>query len=363
MAARWSDYVLATSVSDSVELWNAAAEMAESVLLICGAGFDPRTMDVPRAVHSQSWDHLKVLALRSGIEGAHQSAEDSATAHEDELRTLFADVHFIEPENVQDPASTGTKLSRQLVSVHDVLNIDMVIVDMSGLPSSISFPLIQLFLKQSVPGVESNRFDGDLFVAVSEDASTDARILPTGLDKPGNLNGFPRLEDNGQTRVWVPVLGEGAAEELAALRRDIQADEVCPVLPFPSSNPRRADELLVEHHQLLLEDIKIDPRNILYAAETNPFDLYRQLVNLAERYRRALEPLGGATIVASEHTSKLLALGVLLAAHEKDIVVEHVRPTGYQLMEAAGYAPEPTLFTTWLTGHPYVGSSWDDERR
>jgi hypothetical protein len=351
---RWYDYVFADETARSEELWAEACKEANTTLLICGAGFDPRTLDTPQRIAELDIE-VCVLALKPSVSGEHDDAEAAANENEEMLLELFGDrLTILESPRVLDPNSVGTVLSRQLQAEHNLLDFDTVIVDMSGLPSSISFTLLQLLLQQSLPAVaDGRRFNGNLLVTVSEDVSTDARIIASGLDAPGTLAGFERLPDVPRTCIWVPVLGAGAGEELRALTTLLEPDEVCPVLPFPSRNPRRGDELILEHRALLIDELQFEPRNVLYASETNPFDLYRQLVWLADRYRTALEPLGGATIVVSEHTSKILSLGVLLAAHEASIVVGHVRPMAYRLQGSGPADRKALIYTAWLTGQPY----------
>lgn len=353
---RWYDYVFADATENSERLWTEACQVGDRILLICGAGFDPRTLDTPRRVASIDWDELTVLALKPSVGGEHDAAEGAAHDNEAELNRLFGDrLTVVDSPQVLDPNTTGTVLSRRLQAQHKVLDFDTVIVDMSGLPSSISFTVLQLFLQQSLSDVEDNkRFKGNLLVTVSEDVSTDSRIMASGLDAPGTLAGFERLPDVSTTCIWVPVLGAGAGEELRALTTLLEPHEVCPVVPFPSRNPRRGDELILEHRVLLIDELQFEPRNVLYASETNPFDLYRQLVWLADRYRTALAPLGGATIVVSEHTSKILSLGVLLAAHEANLVIGHVRPMAYRLSGSEAGDRKPWIYTAWLTGRPYA---------
>lgn len=354
-ALRWYDYVFADESDASVELWQAAI-LDKRTLLVCGAGFDPRTLDVPRRIASEGLSVLDVLALRPGAGGEHADASKVAEANESELLELFgARLTVVDAPPVEDPAAAGTKLIRLLQGDHHVLEYETVIVDMSGLPSSMSFSLLQLFLNQSaaVPK-QGDRFVGDLLVTVSQDTSTDNRIVASGLDSPGYLSSFARLPENQGTRIWVPVLGAGASEELKALATHLEPSEICPVVPFPAKNPRMADELLIEHRDLLVGELQFETRNILYASERNPFDLYRQLVWLAKRYREALKPLGEAILVASEHTSKILSLGVLLAAHEANIVIGHVRATAYRLDGDEPPDRAPSISTAWLVGQPYA---------
>lgn len=355
---RWYDYLLTMETDASAELVRAAA--GSTTLLICGAGFDPRTLDAPRLVNDLHLTDLTVIAVRPEVNGEHSEAELAARGHETELRTMFNGINIVDVPITQDPAAAGTRLTRLLQGEHHILDFDTVIVDMSGLPSAISYPILQLCLLQSSDRAEGDKpFSGNLVVTVSEDASTDRRIVASGLGQASVLPGFSRLPEDQTTLVWVPVLGAGVGEELRAIGTMLEPHEVCPAVPFPSRDPRQGDNLLLEHRELLQGEWQFEPRNVLYASESNPFDLYRQLVRLARRYRQALRPLGEPTIVVSEHSSKTLSLGVLLAAHEEQLVVAHVRPTAYRL-EASETPRDHRVAAAWLTGTPYSKSSAQD---
>lgn len=102
--------------------------------------------------------------------------------------------------------------------------------------------------------------------------------------------------------------------------------EVCPVLPHPSSDPRRADRLLVEYRAPLFDQRRTPTSNIMYVHESQPFEAYRQLYKAMGRYRESLEILGGCRIVVTPLSSKLVTLGATLACYE-------MRPSGSE----AGY--------------------------
>ena len=95
---------------------------------------------------------------------------------------------------------------------------------------------------------------------------------------------------------------------------------------------------------------------MIYAHEANPFDVYRALWRLSDRIGRALEPLGQATVVTSVHGSKLLAMGVLLAAWERRLPVVTTVATGYLIEEGTDLdvlAADNRLVGLWLLGAPY----------
>ena len=97
----------------------------------------------------------------------------------------------------------------------------------------------------------------------------------------------------------------------------------------------------------------MDPRDFIYADERDPFDIYRQLVGLSTDYAQSLEKLGDAYTILSAHSSKLLSLGVLLAAVECSLAVMNVEPTGYDQPENAGGLETNELFEVWLAGEAY----------
>lgn len=113
---------------------------------------------------------------------------------------------------------------------------------------------------------------------------------------------------------------------------------------------------MVEYRELLFEEIRIEPRNVIHAHERNPFDLYRTLDRLYARYSRALNPLGEVSLVLSAHSSKLLSVGVLLTAYEHELGVQDVSPTLYALREDVDMAAcreRDDLVDVWLTGGPF----------
>lgn len=195
-----------------------------------------------------------------------------------------------------------------------------------------------------------------------DNPALDDVILEEGAEDAGTLGGFAAgLEEartiKEQPIVWAPVMGHGKIAQLQTLLDFLDPDEICPVLPFPATNPRRADDLLLEYRDFLFSDeVEVAPRNFIYAAEANPFDLYRTLGALQSRYRRALAPLGPATIALSAHSSKLLSIGVLLAAYDHRLPVVNVSPTRYYMAEGTdieALSEHHHLTHMWLAGEPY----------
>ena len=217
-------------------------------------------------------------------------------------------------------------------------------------------------------------FDGEakdsekrnLHVIVSHSPTIDGAIVEEGLEESASyLFGFAAaaLESestSGQPKIWIPVLGNRQPAQLERINQFVMPDEICPLLPSPARDPREGDSIMIEYRELLFDQLRVEPRNIIYAAESNPFEVYRQLMRSILHYDRALKPLGGCKVALSAMSSKLASMGVLLAAYElgrRDpkvtVGVAHVESQGYRV-ESNGTAPSTTLFTMWLSGECYA---------
>jgi hypothetical protein len=206
----------------------------------------------------------------------------------------------------------------------------------------------------------------NLHIVAAEDPLLDKRILDEGVDDTATyvhpFSGGLEMEATADhPKIWIPVLGERQGTQLGRIYDLVMPDEISPVFPSPSVNPRRADDLLLEHRDLLFDRLRVEPRNFIYACERNPFEVYRQIRRAVLHYRDALQPLGGCKAVLSALSTKLLSVGTLLVAYELkqekfDIGISHVECQGYTIEGASQEAPpkaECELFELWLWGECY----------
>ncbi|MEZ5319716.1 MAG: hypothetical protein R2752_20110 [Vicinamibacterales bacterium] len=98
----------------------------------------------------------------------------------------------------------------------------------------------------------------------------------------------------------------------------------------------------------------VDPRNLVHASDEEPLDLYRTILRIDSLRRPVFEETGGSMIVLSPMGSKVLALGALLAALERDLPVAHLEAISYELMEMPDVATSPNLIHLWLEGEVYT---------
>jgi hypothetical protein len=358
---RWEDYVLASGAEAVSKLWSAALELERRVTFVLGVGFDPCALVALQSLLTQAGNQV-VQVVRLGLPSAEDDdlTRELTQANDRCLREL-AESGVVEVESIAYPEgvesqAAGLRMSRQIQSNGVIGEKDLVVVDVSGLPSTVYFPVIGGLLKAS----DDQGLQRDLQVVVCENPELDRVILEEGVASPGPISGFRQGLNpdgpSGVTRVWVPVLGKHQEPYIHSIFEYLEPHEVCPVLPFPARNPRRGDDLLLELRRLIFDTIEVEPRNFIYAAERNPFDLYRGLCRLSDRYTKALVPVGNVTVVTSVHGSKVMSVGALLAAYEKNLSVVSVGPTSYRMQRGVDLdkvTPASHLICLWLDGEPY----------
>lgn len=357
---RWEDYVLASGAGEVSKIWSAALELERRVTFVLGVGFDPRALVALKSLLTQVGNQV-VRVVRLGLPSAEDDdlTRELTQANDRCLRELVESgvvevTPIAYPERV-DSRAAGLRMSRQIQSNGVIGERALVVVDVSGLPSAVYFPVIGGLLKAS----DDQGLQRDIQVVVCENPELDRIILEEGVASPGPISGFIQgldPDDTSVTRVWVPVLGEHQEPYIRSIFDFLNPREVCPVLPFPARNPRRGDDLLIELRVLIFGSIEVEPRNFIYADERNPFDLYRGLCRLSDRYTKALGPLGNVTVVTSVHGSKVLSVGALLAAYEKELTVVSAGPTGYRFqpgVEIDKVTAGGHLMCLWLDGEPY----------
>jgi hypothetical protein len=196
----------------------------------------------------------------------------------------------------------------------------------------------------------------NLHAVVAEDPALDSVIREEGVDEKAEFvasfgGGFD--EEATQTpKIWMPLLGERRTTQFDRIRELVNPDEICPVLPFPSRNPRRADDIVIDYQQILFDQLRLDPREFLYASEQNPFEVYRRMRTAVLHYDDVFKLLGGCRVALSALSSKLMSLGALLVAYELKQVgykigVAHIECQGYTLEPQA---PNAELVGLWLAG-------------
>jgi len=182
---------------------------------------------------------------------------------------------------------------------------------------------------------------------------------------PGFITAWQAESLQDRPLVWFPVLGENRVNQLQKIIDSalipVEA-EVCPVVPHPSKDPRRADNLLVEYRGPLFDSRKTPTSNILYAHESHPFEAYRQLLGAMRRYQNSMSIMGGCRLVMTPLGSKLITLGAGLACFEMrpsdwnakyGVAIPHAEPRRYLASVESLRQSTPEISLLLLTGQAY----------
>ena len=156
--------------------------------------------------------------------------------------------------------------------------------------------------------------------------------------------------------IWIPQLAKGRRADLTKISLSVgECYKICPVLPFPASDPRRADALIGEYENELVNEWQVDPRDLVYVSERNPLDSYRTISMLKERYDRTVEGTYEPHVILSPIGSKVMAVGALMAAIEHDLAVRYIETARYEFdgsVRHDDYTPA-TMVHVLLSGPAY----------
>lgn len=361
---RWDPGFLCNG-EDFRNFWTGLANEpgpSRQALLIVGRGFDPRTTEGPAAIAGSGFPVATccLVRLTNPLDTPDRPRNPDAAENERIIRGLFPNVVRLKEIGIRSPNGNLVNPGRirALLSAEDWPGgFTDVIVDITALPTSVTFPLLGTLISIYDEVVSQGKKTFNLHCIVCENADVDERVVSEGGDTAEYLSAFRGrgglVAQPDPITVWAPVLGERQREVLRKVYELLNPDEVKPFLPSPSRDPRRGDEIVSEYHTLLFDTWDVNPRDFIYADERDPFDIYRQVSELALDYQEFLQPIGKVNTVVSAHSSKLLSLGVLLAALEHGLAVAHVEPTDYTLDQSTTNTRPNELFEVWLTGEAY----------
>jgi hypothetical protein len=331
-------------------------------LLITGAGFDPRSAVVCEMLAEVMGERVNALFIREERPNPAQELVRRAESNCGRMRACVPRFQEVEVEIVAaDGAVTGGRNAVRAVGGVHLEDVTDTIVDLSALSIGVAFPIVrQLFdhTRELAGGL-------NLHLMVTDEPSTDQRIDMTASDTAEMVHGFRGgmgLYDNvDAAKLWLPQLIKGRGAVLEKIYTYLgPPHDVCPILPFPAEHPRQPDDI-AEHYIEMLEGVwEVDPRNIIYADERKPLDLYRTILRIDDARRRVFAGVGGSKTILSPIGSKVLAVGALMAAMERDFPVAYVEAIAYNTDFDAldGVRHEAgDVVHVWLCGEAYPEQS------
>lgn len=329
---RWDPYV--HSHGDGFnDFWaEYLAGRKRNVLFIAGRGFDVRALAVSRAILNAGGigqRDLWLFCFNNGLPDSDKTRQ-MTNANEAEYHSLFSKNQITRHEIGMGGPAKPTATTRNTKRLLDKQKGSFkaytdIILDMSAMPRMVALTAIaQLTALLDYMAAEDG-IDVNFHVTTAESIVSDRHASTGSLSGvvthivgfSGSLNAG---SDEYLPRVWLPVLGENQNDRLRLIREELRPDEICPVIPFPSREPRRGDQIIGSYRQTLFDDFQVEPRNILHACEYNPFEAYKQVFGTINRYHFALRELGGCKAYVSPLSSKLLSVGALLACYDHKFV-------------------------------------------
>jgi len=309
---------------------------------ILGKGFDPRMISGLSLI-SETLNNYDTLLINFSAKNriSSQIQEKMVKENVEKLKSIAPDYKELKNPNTAD---LPIFFKEKLIIPE---KYDRIIIDISSMPQSIYYNIIKLLVK-FVSLQKQKKHETKLDIVTCENSMLDDAIIPVDLDTAANyLIGFDTYYNNLESEIdtipiWFPLLGKSCQDdELKKLYYLLQPKEICPVLPFPSRNPRRSDEILSNFGERLFVDFKNDKKNIIYVAEQNVLDTYNKLHNVIHYYNEVLEEIGKPRFFVSTGSSKLIGLGTLLVHLELSesednprISFAHVKSGGYRFNQS-----------------------------
>ena len=309
------------------EFFSAKEFSSRKTLFVVGVGFDSRMCAGIKLINETGivFDVWKI----SYDEGFHSPSRDyieRVKTNESALDSIIDGKKVIRDSIVfwkkdEDPFDSNQRFVGEIEICklikkreENIKEYTDVIIDISAFPQTIFLCLLNSILKLEI--------NASVYIIVDENYKTDLSIRPVQSDESAHeLYGFTSPSDDLKSVVvWYPILGEGNMEYLAKYSDYLNSgsgriDEICPVVPFPAKNIRRADDVLQFYSKKVFDEWRIDKKNIMYSSEYNPFSLCNDLVNASKGYKDALSVIGECKFVFSAITSKVMTVGVLFAAN------------------------------------------------
>jgi len=382
----WNHYVLRRG--DEVhDLWDHFfVNRQVNLLYIAGRGFDVRVKTVLEQFlqnfTSSGQPINKAELLLVGVEGYELNDElkKQTQANTEEMTNLFTPIGNVSHVNIttsssdEDDLSSSNALRLGVQAVlSNITNQTDIILEISSMPRVVYLALLTSILNKLIP--DRNAKDAlkgcgvNFQVLVAEDAKLDARIKSEDPNNdlvliPGFSSALHVESVQDWPLVWFPILGENRVNQFEKVMDSVIPEfaEICPLLPHPSSDPRRGDRLLVEYRRPLFGARQTPTINILHAHESHPFEAYRQLLMAMHHFRESLSILGGCRLVVTPLASKLITLGAGLACFEmKPYRMEENFGVAIPLAEPRRYVAsvkdlresKPEITALVLTGEAY----------
>lgn len=313
-------------------------------LMILGKGFDPRACTMLESL-KPVMSELSVWLIDYN-DKTQNDDDGNESRSENNYKHLLDICDGSVNQELKVPLYGGSENERTLViseSVRNVFTLERIqeykhiLIDVSAMPRGVAFSVIKRIL--DIKSVEQS-----IYILVCENSECDDKIKPViGEESAEYLPGFNTFSmsmesDNDENIIWLPILGMNEEAAFRIIENYLKPIEICPVVPFPSKDIRRGENILRCYGQPIFRENNVEKRNIIYVPENNPVLVYQKLYETVKYYEKALkisEKSGQMMKYAfSSQSSKLIDIGVLLAII--NLNKENIK-TGIVVVDNQGY--------------------------
>lgn len=357
-AAIW-DRTVSHTGSDSVHFISSHfSDEQRCVFVIAGAGFDPRSTIISSQLQAACKNKLSGLLIQEKRPNPDAGHAEAAEANVSRLQEVVpaGSVLPVQIFSADNAVTGGIEIAREIAKL-DFSEFTDIVVDVSAMSLGISFPVVAVL--RNVIGERTQK--PNLHVMVVNEPVTDHTIQGTAGDQVSAIHGFKGgfgLDGNKRAaKLWLPLLFRKQQSLFDKIHSFVEPDETCPVLPFPAANPRLPDELIEYYGESIESRWEVDPRNLVYADERKPLDFYRTILRIDDARKRVFAEVCGSMTILTPIGSKVLAIGAMLAAIERQFPVIYIESIDYdvdldkleQTRDVQG-----DIVHVWLSGEAYA---------
>lgn len=241
-------------------------------------------------------------------------------------RTLtFKTVHIVADDTANVAGRSAAKVCNDAMNSYSD-----VFIDGSSMSRGVCFPIVRQayeLAKKSTP------IKAHLLIAGRNEIHIRATAMSN--DAPHYVHGFQadmNLDSSTDAlKLWIPQLTERGSSSLNRIFGALNPDEICPILPFPSHNPRRGDRLMKEYQLPILNSWDVNLQDIIYAHESDPTDVCETItrIHLSREEAFKQSTLRPPRTILSPSGSRIGSIGMLLAALKLDLPIMYEENIGY----------------------------------
>jgi hypothetical protein len=338
---------------------------AESVLYMGTVGIEPSSLYFPyelRATQCVDFKFLIEVRANTGsvIEELGHRHRKWIEQNLPEGKYSFTDVEIIAGDGATVAGRNAVMKARPWYSK----KYSDIVLDGSGMSRGVCFPL----LRQAMELGEQMGSNVHLLMASNDERTI--RLIAQSNDRAEWMHGFQENMDldsmDDVLTLWMPQLSSNSLSQAIVMKerlsKSCKVAEVCPIIPFPSLNPRRGDELLYEYRDAFLGSIGTVGLSVVYAHELDPMDVFYTIVRTENARREVFTSTGrNAVTVLSPSGWRLGSIGMALAAIAMNLPLLYVETIGYttdsSMPDVLTVPKAERRWHVWITGTPYAALS------